>query len=137
MRYVVTGGAGFIGSNTVDELVKRGHSVVVLDDLSAGKEENLAEIRLGSRESRVFFVLDVELEVEDAPDPGSRPPITVGCRARTRRGPPRSPATAGKDQRSPPAPVGRPDRHTAAHSLRRHQPQSEIGRARSSLRRSR
>src|SRR5450432_255869 len=44
MRYVVTGGAGFIGSNTVDELVKRGHSVVVLDDLSAGKEENLAEI---------------------------------------------------------------------------------------------
>ena len=45
MRYVVTGGAGFIGSNTVDELVKRGHSVVVLDDLSGGKEENLAEIR--------------------------------------------------------------------------------------------
>jgi nucleoside-diphosphate-sugar epimerase len=45
MRYVVTGGAGFIGSNTVDELVKRGHSVVVVDDLSAGKEENLAEVR--------------------------------------------------------------------------------------------
>src|ERR1700751_5996923 len=45
MRYVVTGGAGFIGSNTVDELVKRGASVVVLDDLSAGKEENLAEVR--------------------------------------------------------------------------------------------
>jgi len=45
MRYVVTGGAGFIGSNTVDELVKRGHGVVVLDDLSAGKEENLAEVR--------------------------------------------------------------------------------------------
>ena len=45
MRYVVTGGAGFIGSNTVDELVRRGASVVVLDDLSAGKEENLAEVR--------------------------------------------------------------------------------------------
>ncbi len=45
MRYLVTGGAGFIGSNTVDELVRRGHGVVVLDDLSAGKEENLAEIR--------------------------------------------------------------------------------------------
>src|SRR6202008_591144 len=45
MRYLVTGGAGFIGSNTVDELVRRGHSVVVLDDLSGGKEENLAEIR--------------------------------------------------------------------------------------------
>src|SRR5580693_6670291 len=45
MNYVVTGGAGFIGSNTVDELVRRGHSVVVLDDLSAGKEENLADVR--------------------------------------------------------------------------------------------
>ena len=45
MRYLVTGGAGFIGSNTVDELVRRGHSVVVLDDLSSGKEDNLAEIR--------------------------------------------------------------------------------------------
>ena len=45
MRYLVTGGAGFIGSNTVDELVRRGHSVTVLDDLSAGKEENLANVR--------------------------------------------------------------------------------------------
>src|SRR6266576_6842677 len=45
MRYPVTGGAGFIGSHTVDELVRRGHSVVVLDDLSSGKEDNLAELR--------------------------------------------------------------------------------------------
>jgi nucleoside-diphosphate-sugar epimerase len=45
MRYLVTGGAGFIGSNTVDELVRRGHSVVVLDDLSSSKEDNLAESR--------------------------------------------------------------------------------------------
>jgi UDP-N-acetylglucosamine/UDP-N-acetyl-alpha-D-glucosaminouronate 4-epimerase len=45
MRYLVTGGAGFIGSNTVDELVRRGHSVVVLDDLSSGKEENLSDVR--------------------------------------------------------------------------------------------
>jgi nucleoside-diphosphate-sugar epimerase len=45
MQYLVTGGAGFIGSNTVDELVRRGHGVVVLDDLSSGKEENLAEVR--------------------------------------------------------------------------------------------
>jgi nucleoside-diphosphate-sugar epimerase len=45
MRYLVTGGAGFIGSNTVDELVRRGHGVVVVDDLSAGKEENLADSR--------------------------------------------------------------------------------------------
>ncbi len=45
MRYLVTGGAGFIGSNIVDELVRRGHGVVVLDDLSAGKEENLASVK--------------------------------------------------------------------------------------------
>ena len=45
MRYLVTGGAGFIGSHTVDELVRRGHGVVVLDDLSSGKEENLGEVR--------------------------------------------------------------------------------------------
>src|SRR6266566_3238662 len=45
MRYLVTGGAGFIGSNTVDELVRRGHSVVVLDDFSSGKEDNLADVR--------------------------------------------------------------------------------------------
>jgi nucleoside-diphosphate-sugar epimerase len=45
MRYLVTGGAGFIGSNTVDELVRRGHDVVVLDNLSAGKARNLASVR--------------------------------------------------------------------------------------------
>ncbi|MFZ0638468.1 MAG: SDR family oxidoreductase [Candidatus Acidiferrales bacterium] len=42
MRYLVTGGAGFIGSNIVDELLRRGHDVTVLDDFSSGKEENLA-----------------------------------------------------------------------------------------------
>jgi UDP-glucose 4-epimerase len=45
MRYLVTGGAGFIGSNTVDELLRRGHDVAVLDDLSTGKAENLAQAR--------------------------------------------------------------------------------------------
>ncbi len=44
MRYLVTGGAGFIGSNLVHELVRRGHSVIVLDDLSTGKESNLAGV---------------------------------------------------------------------------------------------
>jgi len=45
MRHLVTGGAGFIGSNIVDELVQRGHDVAVLDDLSTGKEANLAGVR--------------------------------------------------------------------------------------------
>ena len=45
MRYLVTGGAGFIGSNTVQELVRCGHEVVVLDNLSTGRESNLAGVR--------------------------------------------------------------------------------------------
>jgi UDP-N-acetylglucosamine/UDP-N-acetylgalactosamine 4-epimerase len=52
MRYLVTGGAGFIGSNMVDELVRRGHEVTVLDDLSAGKEANLGHIR-----SKIDFLI--------------------------------------------------------------------------------
>src|ERR1700722_472262 len=44
MRYLVTGGAGFIGSNTIDELVRRGRDVVALDDLSSGEAANLAHV---------------------------------------------------------------------------------------------
>ncbi len=40
MRYVVTGGAGFIGSNLVDELVKNGHDIHIIDNFSSGKKEN-------------------------------------------------------------------------------------------------
>lgn len=42
-RYLVTGGAGFIGSHLVDGLVAEGHEVVVLDDFSTGEEANLAD----------------------------------------------------------------------------------------------
>ena len=45
MKYVVTGGAGFIGSNIVKKLVARGDSVTVIDNLNTGKEENLELIR--------------------------------------------------------------------------------------------
>ncbi len=41
MKVLVTGGAGFIGSNVADALLERGHEVVVLDDLSSGKTENV------------------------------------------------------------------------------------------------
>jgi UDP-glucose 4-epimerase len=42
MKTIVTGGAGFIGSNLVDALLDRGDTVAVIDDLSSGKRENLA-----------------------------------------------------------------------------------------------
>ncbi len=40
-KYLVTGGAGFIGSNLVDALIKNGMSVTVIDNLSTGKKENI------------------------------------------------------------------------------------------------
>ncbi len=43
--YLITGGAGFIGSHMVDELLARGHHVRVIDNFSTGKRENLAHVR--------------------------------------------------------------------------------------------
>ena len=43
-HYLVTGGAGFIGSNIVRELINQGQNVVVLDDFSTGKHENLENV---------------------------------------------------------------------------------------------
>jgi UDP-glucose 4-epimerase len=42
-RAVVTGGAGFIGSHVADVLLDRGYEVIVVDDLSTGKRENVPE----------------------------------------------------------------------------------------------
>jgi UDP-glucose 4-epimerase len=44
VRYLVTGGAGFIGSHTVERLIDAGHEVTVLDNLSTGRIENLASV---------------------------------------------------------------------------------------------
>ena len=41
MKFLVTGGAGFIGSHLTEELIKQNHSVFIVDDLSSGYEQNL------------------------------------------------------------------------------------------------
>jgi UDP-glucose 4-epimerase len=61
MRTLVTGGAGFIGSNLVDALIARGDSVTVVDDLSTGKEENLAHAVQAGAQLRVLDIRDTEL----------------------------------------------------------------------------
>lgn len=64
---LVTGGAGFIGSNLVDALLARGYAVRVLDNLSTGKRENLPQ--------------DVELIVGDVADADCVRRAVQGCRA--------------------------------------------------------
>ncbi len=60
MRAIVTGGAGFIGSNLVDALVGAGAEVAVIDNLSTGREANLHQaIERGAR-LRVIDVLDAD-----------------------------------------------------------------------------
>lgn len=56
MQYLITGGAGFIGSHLADELVARQHSVVLLDDLSTGRAVNIHQLLHGEHADRVGFV---------------------------------------------------------------------------------
>lgn len=61
-KVLVTGGAGFIGSNLVDELVNRGNSVVVLDDFSIGSRENLKNAQAkGDVKVLAGSIMDYEL----------------------------------------------------------------------------
>ena len=59
MRVLVTGGAGFIGSALVEQLVKRGDQVLVIDNFSTGREENLEEAKDGFGENLVIENCDI------------------------------------------------------------------------------
>tara|TARA_B100001123_G_C15272123_1_gene1010714 strand:+ start:467 stop:1450 length:984 start_codon:yes stop_codon:yes gene_type:complete len=61
MKIVVTGGAGFIGSNLVDKLVELKHSVKVIDNFSTGREENLNKVK-----NKISIVnLDISIKSKD------------------------------------------------------------------------
>ena len=49
MRYLITGGAGFIGSHLADALIARGDEVFILDDLSTGSVENIRHLKSNNR----------------------------------------------------------------------------------------
>jgi len=59
VKALVTGGAGFIGSNLVDRLLAEGHAVDVIDDLSAGSLANLADARADRANRVTFHQLDI------------------------------------------------------------------------------
>jgi UDP-glucose 4-epimerase len=99
MRALVTGGAGFIGSNLTDALLARGDEVIVVDDLSTGRRENLdqalangamlveADIRdraaieeiAGRERSEVIFHLAAQIDVRKSiADPAFDASINIG-----------------------------------------------------------
>jgi UDP-glucose 4-epimerase len=99
MKALVTGGAGFIGSNLADALLARGDEVIVVDDLSTGKRENLdraldagaklveADIRdraalerlAGAEKPEVIFHLAAQIDVRKSiADPAFDASINVG-----------------------------------------------------------
>ena len=64
MNYLITGGAGFIGSHLADALLAQGHRVTALDDLSTGRRENLQQ----ALDSKSFELVVGNIEQEETMD---------------------------------------------------------------------
>ncbi len=64
MKVLITGGAGFIGSNVADGLLEKKHGVVIVDDLSNGKKENIPEearfYRCDIRSKKLYSIFKAE-----------------------------------------------------------------------------
>lgn len=84
MRVIVTGGAGFIGSHIAEDLVGGGHDVVVLDDLSTGKKENVPEgarlIELDIRDTGAVDAAFAEFKPEVVAHQAAQTSVSVSTR---------------------------------------------------------
>lgn len=60
MKILITGGSGFIGSHLVKKLLSLGHKLVVLDDMSTGKKENIIGLQGSNLELQLGSVLDYQ-----------------------------------------------------------------------------
>ena len=67
MKVLVTGGAGFIGSHIADTLLKSGHEVAVLDDLSSGRKDNIPRADVFSKRISETPPLSPEFSKTSAP----------------------------------------------------------------------
>jgi UDP-glucose 4-epimerase len=76
-RVLVTGGAGFIGSNLTDRLLADGHEVTVVDDLSTGKLANLTRARRDPDLPLHFVRLDITSDALDSAVARARPEVVV------------------------------------------------------------
>jgi UDP-glucose 4-epimerase len=73
MRTLITGGAGFIGSHLSDELLRRGHYVHIIDDLSTGAIENVRHLK---ETAKFSYTID-SAHNEPRPRPTTREAMTT------------------------------------------------------------
>ena len=65
MKFLITGGAGFIGSHLAEALIQTGNKVIVLDDLSTGSMDNIRELKKSDQfEYRIDSVMNRHLLAE-------------------------------------------------------------------------
>jgi UDP-glucose 4-epimerase len=83
VRAVVTGGAGFIGSALVDRLVARGDDVLIIDDLSTGSTDNLADARAAGSGTMELAVADIGEAGTAELVAGHRPDVVFHLAAQT------------------------------------------------------